>query len=103
MLLVPRGTPEPIRARLAGAMREALANPEVVRRLRDEGAERSTMDGPGFAQLIRAERERWAQVVRQADITVDWPRASPPAWPAPVPVRRPAKQGGAGDATRRRP
>ena len=70
-LLVPRGTPDPIRARLFSAMREALSNPEVVRRLREEGAEPSTMDGPGFAGLIRWERERWATVVRQAGITVD--------------------------------
>jgi tripartite-type tricarboxylate transporter receptor subunit TctC len=70
-LLVPKGTPEPIRARLFAALRTALANPEVVRRLRDEGAEPSTMDGPGFAELIRWERERWAVVVRQARITVD--------------------------------
>ena len=70
-LLVPRGTPAPVQARLAAALREALANPEVVKRLREEGAEPSDMDGPGFARLIRAERERWAVVVRQARITVD--------------------------------
>ena len=70
-LLVPKGTPEPIRARLFAALRAALANAEVVRRLRDEGAEPSTMDGAGFAELIRWERERWAVVVRQARITVD--------------------------------
>jgi tripartite-type tricarboxylate transporter receptor subunit TctC len=70
-LLVPRGTPAPIKARLFAAMRDALANPEVIRRLRDEGAEPSTLDGPGFARLIRWERERWATVVRQASITVD--------------------------------
>jgi tripartite-type tricarboxylate transporter receptor subunit TctC len=70
-LLVPKGTPEPIRARLFAAMRDALGNPEVVRRLREEGAEPSSLDGPGFAELIRWERERWATVVRQARITVD--------------------------------
>jgi tripartite-type tricarboxylate transporter receptor subunit TctC len=70
-ILVPRGTPDPVKARIFAAMREALSNPEVVRRLREEGAEPSTMDGAGFAQLIRWERERWAEVVRQARITVD--------------------------------
>ena len=70
-ILVPRGTPEPIKARLAAAMRVALSNPDVIRRLREEGAEPSTLDGPGFARLIRWERERWAEVVRQARITVD--------------------------------
>ncbi len=29
------------------------------------------MDGAAFAALIKWERERWAQVVRQARITVD--------------------------------
>ena len=70
-ILVPRGTPAPIKARLFSAMREALSNPEVVRRLREEGAEPSTLDSEGFASLIRWERERWAEVVRQARITVD--------------------------------
>ncbi|MGK7867366.1 Bug family tripartite tricarboxylate transporter substrate binding protein [Falsiroseomonas sp. E2-1-a20] len=70
-VLAPKGTPEPIRARIFAAMREALSNPDVIRRLRDEGAEPSTLNGPGFAELIRWERERWATVVRQAGITVD--------------------------------
>jgi hypothetical protein len=29
------------------------------------------MDGEAFARLIRWERERWATVIRQANITVD--------------------------------
>ena len=70
-ILVPRGVPDPIRARLFDAMRTALSNPDLVRRLREEGAEPSNLDGPGFAQLIRWERERWAVVVRQARITAD--------------------------------
>ncbi len=70
-LLVPKGTPAEIKARLFAAMRQALTNEEVIRRLRDEGAEPSDMDGEGFARLIRWERERWATVIRQANITVD--------------------------------
>jgi tripartite-type tricarboxylate transporter receptor subunit TctC len=70
-LLVPRGTPAPVQARLFAAMREALSNPDVIRRLRDEGAEPSSMTGEEFARLIRWERERWATVIRQANITVD--------------------------------
>ena len=70
-LLVPRGTPAEPKARLFAALRAALANPDVIRRLRDEGAEPSDLDGEGFARLIRWERERWATVIRQASITVD--------------------------------
>ncbi len=70
-LLVPRGTPAPVKERLFAAMRQALSDPEVIRRLRDEGAEPSSMDGEAFARLIRWERERWATVIRQSNITVD--------------------------------
>lgn len=70
-VLAPKGTPEPVRAHIFAAMRAALSNPDVVRRLRDEGAEPSSLDGAGFAALIKWERERWATVVRQAGITVD--------------------------------
>jgi tripartite-type tricarboxylate transporter receptor subunit TctC len=70
-LLVPRGTPADVKAKLFAAMRQALTNPDVIRRLRDEGAEPSNMDGAAFAELIRWERERWATVIREAGITVD--------------------------------
>lgn len=70
-ILVPKGTPAPVKAKLFAAMRTALSDPQVAHRLRDEGAEPSTMDGPGFAALMREERTRWAEVVKRANITVD--------------------------------
>jgi len=70
-LLVPRATPAPIQAKLFQSMRAALSDPLVVQRLREEGAEPSSLDGPGFAALIREERVRWAEVIRKANITVD--------------------------------
>ncbi|MCK8785005.1 tripartite tricarboxylate transporter substrate binding protein [Roseomonas sp. NAR14] len=70
-LLVPKGTPEAIRARLLAAMQASLRSPEMQQRLRDEGADPGTMDGPAFGRFIRAERERWAPVIRAANITVD--------------------------------
>ncbi|MBC7430823.1 MAG: tripartite tricarboxylate transporter substrate binding protein [Rubritepida sp.] len=70
-ILVRAGTPQPVVARLAEAQRTALADPTLITRLRDEGCEPSGMDGPAFGRLIREERVRWAEVVRQARITVD--------------------------------
>ena len=70
-LLVRQGTPEAIIARLTSAMQAGLRDPALNARLRDEGAEPSNLDGPGFARLIREERVRWAEVIRRANITVD--------------------------------
>ena len=70
-ILVRAGTPVPVIARLTEAKRAAMADATLIHRLREEGAEPSAMDGPAFGQLIRAERVRWAEVVRRANITVD--------------------------------
>ncbi len=70
-ILVRAGTPAAIVARLTEAKRAAMADPALIHRLREEGAEPSAMDGPAFGRLIREERVRWAQVVRRANITVD--------------------------------
>lgn len=70
-ILVRAGTPAPIIQRLTEAQRVALADQALIHRLREEGCEPSTMDGPGFGRLIREERVRWAEVVRRANITVD--------------------------------
>jgi tripartite-type tricarboxylate transporter receptor subunit TctC len=70
-ILVPKATPAPVLARLAQALRAALAHPEVAERLRAEGAEPGSMDGPAFGRFIAAERQRWAGVIRRAGITLD--------------------------------
>jgi tripartite-type tricarboxylate transporter receptor subunit TctC len=70
-IVVPRGTPAAIRTKLAQAIQDSLTTPDVVERLREEGAEPARMDGEAFGRLIRDERQRWAQVIRTAGITVD--------------------------------
>jgi tripartite-type tricarboxylate transporter receptor subunit TctC len=70
-LLVPKATPAPVVARLATALRASVTHPEVAERLRGEGAEPGTMDGPAFGRFIAEERQRWAGVIRRAGITLD--------------------------------
>jgi tripartite-type tricarboxylate transporter receptor subunit TctC len=70
-IVVPRGTPVEIRTKLAQGIQDSLTTPDVVERLREEGAEPARMDGEAFGRLIRDERRRWAQVIRTAGITVD--------------------------------
>jgi tripartite-type tricarboxylate transporter receptor subunit TctC len=70
-ILVPKGTPAPIRGRLADAIQTGLSTPEMAERLREEGAEPARMDGEAFGRFIREERRRWAEVIRAARITAD--------------------------------
>lgn len=51
--------------RLAGELARVLQQGEVRRRLREAGSEALFRDGPAFAALVRAERERWATLVVQ--------------------------------------
>jgi tripartite-type tricarboxylate transporter receptor subunit TctC len=73
-LAAPRGTPEPVVARLAAALSAALDDPEVIGRFRDLAAEIPQGGDRGPAYLTRhidAEVTRWARIVREANITVD--------------------------------
>jgi tripartite-type tricarboxylate transporter receptor subunit TctC len=71
-LWVPKGTPRNIVARLNEAVRSALADESVVRRLADQGqsvlpSSQQTPEALGEKQ--RAEAEKWWPIVRAANIT----------------------------------
>ena len=52
------------------AIQAALADPEVMRRLAELGAEPMPSTQPQFLALIEADRKRWGDVIRAADIRV---------------------------------
>jgi tripartite-type tricarboxylate transporter receptor subunit TctC len=70
-VLAPKGTPEPVRAKLEAAIGDSLKAEDVARRLREEGAEPSRMGGAAFGAFMAAERTRWAKLVKDANIAVD--------------------------------
>jgi tripartite-type tricarboxylate transporter receptor subunit TctC len=70
-ILAPKGTPEPIRAKLAAAIADSLTTPDVEKRLQEEGAVPARMGGEAFGQFMSAERTRWAKLVSDAKIVVD--------------------------------
>ncbi|MFC7553248.1 Bug family tripartite tricarboxylate transporter substrate binding protein [Pseudoroseomonas wenyumeiae] len=70
-ILAPKGTPEPIRAKLAAAIADSLTTPDVEKRLQEEGAVPSRMGGEAFGKFMGAERTRWAKLVSDAKIVVD--------------------------------
>ena len=69
-LLAPKGLPADIRARLETASGEALQRDDVLARIRDDGAPASAMRADAFATFMAAERRRWGDVIRDANITL---------------------------------
>ncbi len=70
-VFAPRGTPAAVVAKLDQAMRAALADPAVVRRIEELGSipARTEAQGPeALRGLVRSEVARWATVVRAAGI-----------------------------------
>ena len=70
-LLAPAGTPRDVVARLNAEFNKALQNPELRRRLGDEGADAVGGTPEQFAALIRDEIPRWGRVVRESGARVD--------------------------------
>jgi tripartite-type tricarboxylate transporter receptor subunit TctC len=70
-IFAPRGTPAPVVARLDQALRAALADPAIQRRIEELGSVLPTPDQMGpdaLNALVRREVDRWATVVRAAGI-----------------------------------
>lgn len=60
------GTPESVVARLAENAQRALAQPESSRRMAALGIEPRPMSPSEFADFIRRDTERWAEVIRRS-------------------------------------
>jgi tripartite-type tricarboxylate transporter receptor subunit TctC len=70
-IMAPAGTPRPIVDRLQQEIAAAIHMPEVRARIEAEGAEPSGNTPEQFRDFAAAERRKWAEVVRDAHITVD--------------------------------
>jgi len=73
-LWVPKGTPAPVIAKLNVAVRAALADPTVRKRLADLGQVIATPDQQtpaGLRAFHKAEIEKWWPIIRAANIQVD--------------------------------
>ena len=63
-LAAPGGTPMPLVERINQQVKAALGLPQVQARFVEAGATSSTLDAPGFARFVAAEREKWGKVVQ---------------------------------------
>ena len=70
-LLAPKGTPVPIVERLHRELKAVLATPEVKAHFEDAGIEVVGSTPDEFGAYFRAERDRWARVVRETGARID--------------------------------
>lgn len=70
-LLAPAGTPKDIVARLNTEFNKALQNPELRKKLSNEGAEPEGSTPEKFAALIKEEIPRWGKVVTESGARLD--------------------------------
>ncbi len=70
-LFAPSRTPAPIVARLNQAMHEAARNATTLEVFRQQSGVPEPSTPEALASFVRAERERWATTVREADIRVE--------------------------------
>ena len=70
-IMAPAGVPRPILDRLQREIAASLQAPDIRERIQSEGAEPSGNTPEAFRDFAAAERRKWAEVVRDAQITVD--------------------------------
>ncbi len=70
-LLAPAGTPKDIVDKLNAEFNKALQNPQLRKKLNNEGAVPVGSTPEEFAALIREEIPRWGQVVKESGARID--------------------------------
>jgi tripartite-type tricarboxylate transporter receptor subunit TctC len=70
-LFAPAGTPAPVVAKLNGALVKVLADPEVKKKLAEQGAEPYSEKPEQFAEFIRKESAKWSKVVKDSGASAD--------------------------------
>ena len=70
-LVAPAGTPAAVVQKMNQVVNANLSTPEVVARLKSEGATATPTSPEAFAQLIQREIKRWRPVVMNAKISAD--------------------------------
>jgi tripartite-type tricarboxylate transporter receptor subunit TctC len=70
-LLAPAGTPKDVVAKLNAEFNKALQQPDLRKKLGDEGADAVGGTAEQFAALIKDEIARWGKVVKESGAKVD--------------------------------
>ena len=69
---VPAGTPTPIVNKLYTVFTKVMADPTVVKRLQDNGAEVEISKSPEeFATFMKEENEKWVKVIKEVGVVME--------------------------------
>ncbi len=74
IMVGPKGIPTPIQMKINGALKAALANPDVKKRLEDLGADLPTEEQTsvdGVVKFQEAEIAKWTPVIKAAGVTAE--------------------------------
>jgi tripartite-type tricarboxylate transporter receptor subunit TctC len=70
-IVAPPKLPAAIAEKVAAGVREALKNPDVLKRLGDLSAEPMALSPADTAAFMKQETERWGRVIRAANVKLD--------------------------------
>ena len=70
-LFAPAGTPEVVIQKLNAVVTQAIKDPELSRRIQDQGGEASPMSAQQFRDFIKNESVQFQRIVEMANITAD--------------------------------
>jgi tripartite-type tricarboxylate transporter receptor subunit TctC len=70
-LLVPKGTPPAVIAKLHDDVNKVLAQPDVRKDLLAKGAEPGSGTSAEFSAFIREEQDKWAKLIKDAGIVME--------------------------------
>jgi len=67
-ILAPKNTPSPVVSRLAQAVSQSLANPELKARIEGMGLQPIDDTSQAFSKFLHDDHDRWARVIRKAGL-----------------------------------
>ena len=70
-LYAPKGTPPAVVRKLADAATRVMRQPETRDKLLQIGLDPRTMAGDELVKFMSAERDKWGQVIRSANLQVE--------------------------------
>jgi tripartite-type tricarboxylate transporter receptor subunit TctC len=70
-LVAPAGTPAEVIERVSAEVTKALNDPDMIQRLHEEGSEPLVGTPQELGQLLKAEYERWAEIVKESGAKVE--------------------------------